>query len=374
MFNRLIENQIKKKLYQKKVIILYGPRQIGKTTLVRKLLDNQKKYLWFDGEEARTREMFNQPTIDFLRQNFGDQKLIVIDEAQKIPNIGSTLKLFVDHLPHIQVIATGSSSFDLASKVSEPLTGRKYDFTLFPFSLEEISQNYSRFETGQQIPQLLQYGMYPEVYTSNKQNKEEILLNIYNTYLYKDVLNLSGYLDQSILYDLLKLLALQIGSEVSYHELGTILGIDLRTVKKYLQVLEKSFVIYILSAYSKNPRKEVGTKKKIYFWDTGIRNAIIQNLAPMDLRNDAVELWENFCIMERIKHLNYNKIYKQYYFWRSYSQKEVDWLELRNGQIQSMEFKYSPKKKPKIPKEFAGNYDVNSFQVINPENWLELIS
>lgn len=373
MIPRILEKNIKDKLFQGKAIILYGPRQVGKSTLIKKILTNYKS-LYLDGEEFVTQQNLNKPRIDYLNSNFKGLDLLVIDEAQKIPNIGSTLKLLVDHLPSLQVIASGSSSFDLANKISEPLTGRKYTFKLFPVSLLELTTGLTNYEISSNLEKYLVYGLYPEIVSSENSQKEEKIRELSNTYLYNDLINFAGVLDRDVLFRLLKMLALQIGSEVSYHELGINLGIDQSTVKRYLEILEKSFIVKTLSAYSNNPRTEISKKKKVYFWDCGVRNSLIENFTGLENRLDVGALWENFCVMERVKYLNYKKIYSLTYFWRNYAGNEVDFIEESGGKLQGFEFKFSYKKKYKTPLQFKKLYPGTEIKVVNQDNWTQLLS
>lgn len=374
MFARITATNIQNKMFKGKAIILYGPRQVGKSTLVKNILNQYPdNSAYVDGEEFATQNLLMRPSVVELQNLYAGLKLLVIDEAQKIPNIGSTLKLLTDHLPNLQVIATGSSSFDLANKLSEPLTGRKFSYHLYPISLFELQKTKTNLEITKELQQYLIFGMYPEILTTPGADREKRLYELFDTYLYKDVLNFSGVLNQSILLRLLKLLAFQVGSEVSFHELGRQLDIDQRTVLRYITILEKAFVIVVLSAYSKNPRTEVVKKKKIYFWDNGVRNAIIQNLKMPDLRDDMGALWENFCVMERLKTQEYQQKIVHNYFWRSFGQKEIDFLEVQNQDITTLEFKFNPNKIPKIPNEFAKNYEYKEFKTISVNNWWELV-
>jgi uncharacterized protein len=373
MIVRKLSENLEPLLFKGKVIIVYGPRQVGKSTLLQGLLSRFKS-LYLDGEEFQTAQSLHKPTISYLKSTFANLELLVIDEAQKIDNIGSTLKLFADHLPKLQVIASGSSSFDLANKVSEPLTGRKYTLRLFPISLGELEEQISRWDISQNLDQYLIYGMYPAIINTELTHKERELRELVNSYLYKDLLNFQGSLDQDVLFRLLKLISLQLGSEVSFHELATNLGIDQATVRRYLQILEKSFIIKILSAYSTNPRVELTKKKKIYFWDNGVRNAVIENYTNLENRNDVGALWGNFCVMERVKYMEYGGKYPLNFFWRSYTQKEVDYLEESGGKLIAFEFKYSSNKKYKTPTQFQNLYPDTTVKVINKDNLWELVS
>ncbi len=375
MIFRKQEENIQNYLELNKIIVLYGPRQVGKSTLVKKFLDKYDKSSYLDGEEFKTQQMLDRPSIQFLKDFFEGLDFLIIDEAQKIPNIGSTLKLLKDHIPNLKIIVTGSSSFDLMNTLNEPLTGRKLTLKMYPISLLELDENkkLNRLDILEKIDEYLIYGMYPEILSTPLNLKEKLIQNLVESYLYKDLLNFQGVLDRNILFKILNLIALQIGSEVSYHQLGTLVGVDLMTVKRYLDILEKSFVIKIIPAYSNNPRTEINKKKKIYFWDLGVRNTVIENFNNLDKRSDVGGLWENFCVMERLKTQEYKQIFKQNYFWRTYSGQEIDWIELKNDHILALEFKNSPKKKPKIPTQFSKTYQNYDFRVISKNEWLELV-
>ena len=374
MVDRILTQQITKSLFQKKVLLVIGPRQIGKTTLLKKILKNSKeKTLWLNADESDVKQQIeNATTSTQLFQLFGDAKLIVIDEAQQVENIGHKLKLVIDTNPDLQLIATGSSAFELLQKSNEPLTGRKKEFQLFPISYAEMANHTSPIEEKRLLETRLIYGGYPEI-INNPGNEKEILKDIANSYLYKDILRFDGIKKASIIDKLLLALALQVGSEVSYNELANTIGnINSVTVEKYIDLLEKSFVVFRLSALNRNVRNEIKKGKKIYFYDNGIRNAIINNFNPMELRNDKGALWENFLMSERMKRNSYNKHYCTTYFWRTFDQAEVDYIEEYDGSLHVFEFKWKTKSK-KVPQSLLNAYDVKSTQTIDADNYYDFI-
>jgi len=356
-----------------KVLVLYGPRQVGKTSLVN-ILYNQKKYKTFfgTGDDNKLIELFNIPDFDKLINFAKNYELIIIDEAQLIKNIGKGLKIIVDYVPDVYIIVTGSASFELAGQIGEPLVGRKKTYTLFPLSIMEIKKY---FAPELFIDEFLLYGGYPEVIVSDTiEQKKEILYEIINSYLLKDILTLEKVKNPKVLKDLLKLLAWQIGSEVSLRELSNSLNIDYKTVARYLDLLEKSFIITSLHGYSRNLRKEVTKSRKYYFYDIGIRNAIIGDFNEMYLRQDRGAIWENFLYIERLKKQEYKKTYVNYYFWRTWDQKEIDLVEEKEGMLYGYEFKWSDKKKTKEPKLWRETYPEAKFQVIDKNNYIDFIS
>lgn len=377
MFNiqRNIQKKIAERLFCGRVLLIYGARQVGKTTLVKSLLRQQTKkaVAYFDCEDPSIRAKFTEASVLDLQALLAKLDLIVLDEAQKVQDIGSTLKLLADHLPQLQVIALGSASFDLANKVVEPLTGRKLEFNLYPFSLNELAQNYNRFELHTLLPKFLRFGSYPEIYLTGDAEKFLKLQEITRSYLFKDLFVFQDIRNSDLLQKLLKCLALQIGQEVSYHELGSKLGVNEATIARYIDLLEQAFVIFKLAAFSQNPRREIHKKKKIYFCDLGVRNSLIQNLNDLDLRNDVGYLWENFCLVERKKWLAEKGLTPNQYFWRSYAQREIDYLEETQGQFFAYEFKWNKKKNSKLPKEFAEKYQPADFQIITPENFFAFV-
>ncbi|PIR93522.1 hypothetical protein COT99_00280 [Candidatus Falkowbacteria bacterium CG10_big_fil_rev_8_21_14_0_10_43_10] len=373
-FTRIIQKNIENKLFKGKIIIIYGARQVGKTTLVKQIIENRKeKSRYLNCELLSVQQGLEVREADRLKNFLGDYELIILDEAQKITEVGAILKIIHDTYPKLQIIATGSSSFDLANKTSEPLTGRAFRFTLYPFSPEEIKENSDLFSVEAKLENFLRFGSYPEVFFSSEEDAKERLNEISSNYLYKDILAIEGIKKSSIIVDLLRLLALQLGNEVSYNELAVNLGVSRQTVQKYINLLEQSFVVFTLRAFSRNLRKEIAKSVKIYFYDLGIRNSLIQNYNPMSLRNDTGALWENFMISERLKRSAYHNIYANYYFWRTYDQKEIDLIEEKDGALRAYEFKWN-KEKYLPPKEFLSNYPNSSFQAVNKNNYYSFVS
>lgn len=354
---RTIERQIKKRLFKNKVVIIYGARQVGKTTLVKKILaehGNTGKYL--NCELLSVERGLSELEPEKIKAFLGNYKLIVLDEAQNISDIGKVLKILVDTYPNLQIIATGSSSFDLSQKISEPLTGRNFTFLLYPLSIQEIERGHDLFYVESKLENLLRFGSYPEVFQLNEADAQERLNEIASNYLYKDVLKFEGVKKSGLIKNLLRALALQLGSEVSYNELGGKLGVNRLTVQKYIDILEQSFVIFRLNAFSRNKRKEISKSVKIYFYDLGIRNSLIENYNRLDIRSDAGVLWENFCILERKKANDAAVKFVNAYFWRTYDQKEVDYIEEANGKIIGFEFKWNDRKTYRPPSEFIDKY------------------
>lgn len=370
MYQRTLESQLESALFRGKVVILYGARQVGKTTLVRRILDKfEGESLFLNCDEPDVRFALEGRTSTALKQYIGKAELVVIDEAQRVQDIGLTLKLLVDRWPNTQVLATGSSSFELANRTREPLTGRKFEFHLHPLSLQELWDHHGELETQRSLDRRLIYGFYPEVVREDGAMGAEILREISGSYLYKDILMWKDIRKPEILDRLLRALALQIGSEVSLNELGQILGVDKQTVATYLDVLEQAFIVFRLLPFSRNLRNELKKSRKIYFWDVGLRNALIQNLNPIEGRTDKGALWENFVIAERIKRMQNERLAFRSFFWRTHQQKEVDYIEESEGQLQATEFKWSSVKKKTPPKAFRDAYPEASFQVVSRENW-----
>ena len=357
-----------------KVIVIYGPRRCGKTTLLNKFLDKVKeKYLFVSGEDLSVQNYLGSQSIAKLKDFTGKNKLLVIDEAQKIEKIGLNLKLIVDHIEGIKVIATGSSSFDLSKDMGEPLTGRKFVLRLFPLAQMEVSSVEEKHETDANLEARLIYGSYPEIVIINDNKQREIYLReIVSSYLYKDILELEGIRHSNKLIKLLQLLAFQIGKEVSYSELATQLGMSKNTVEKYLDLLEKVFVLYRLSGFSRNLRKEISKNHRYYFYDNGIRNTIIGNFNPLEIRDDTGILWENYIIMERVKKQEYLQVLSNNYFWRTYDGKEIDLVEEGGGLLNGYEIKWK-KTKAKPPKDWLSTYKNAKYKVITTENYLEFI-
>jgi hypothetical protein len=359
-----------------KVLVIFGPRQVGKTTLVEDFLSRTTlKNRFESGDDSRLHEILGTNETAKIQEFCQGYELIAIDEAQKIPNVGLSLKIMVDTIPGIKVIATGSSSFELAGQIGEPLTGRKKTLSLFPLSQVEM-RNFLKndFDLKNKIEERLIYGSYPEVIKHpNIEKKKEVIEEITHSYLLKDILELEKVKGSKILLDLLRLVAFQIGNEVSLSELATKVGIDAKTVARYLDLFEKSFVLYNLRGYSRNLRNEINKKGKYYFYDTGIRNALISNFNPLSHRDDVGQLWENFIFMERLKKREYEKISANVYFWRTWEQQEIDIVEERDGKLFGYEVKWNPLEKVKPPKLWAETYKESSFEVINRENFLSFV-
>ena len=373
MIERTQESAIKSLIGSNKAIILMGARQVGKSTLLHSLLDGDESVLWLNGDDDDVRDMFRIISSTRLKAIVGNRKTVVIDEAQRIEDIGLRLKLITDQLPGVQVIATGSSSFELSSKVNEPLTGRKRELKLFPLSFRELVSHTSFLEEHRMIPHRLIYGYYPEVVCSPS-NEKVVLKELTDSYLYRDLLSFDTLRKPDVIVRLLKALSLQIGSQVSYNELASLLGLTSKTVEKYLDILEKSYIIFRLGSFSRNMRNELKLSRKIYFWDLGIRNAVIGNMAPLENRNDTGALWENFLIAERMKDNSYSNSFAQSYFWRTKDQSEIDYLEEEDGRLSAYEFKWNPaKSKTKCPASFAAAYPSSTYKVITPDNIEEFI-
>lgn len=370
-----IYQDLNKYLKPNKALIIYGPRQVGKTTLLQDFLAATKfKYKLDSGDNIQTQHILGSQDFNLIREYAQGYELIAIDEAQRIKNIGLGLKIIVDQMPNIKIIATGSSSFELSGQVGEPLTGRKITLTLYPVSQIELSNLYNPYEIKNKLEEWLIFGGYPEVAAAeDKTEKIKLLEEIVQAYLLKDILNLEKVKSAKILLDLLRLLAFQVGSEVSLTELARQIGIDYKTVARYLDLFEKSFVIYNLRGFSRNLRKEMTKKSKYYFYDNGVRNAVISNFNKLELRNDAGMLWENFLFIERLKKRAYHSIYANSYFWRTWNQKEIDLIEEREGKLFGYEFKWG-KKSLKPPKEWSDAYPDSEFKVISQENYLEFVT
>ena len=371
--NRILFEQFESQFFKGKVLILYGARRTGKTTLVRRLLDKYPAHSAYVNCELQEYQSALSTTNSALLAEFiGNRKLIIFDEAQHIPTIGLTLKVLIDTFPEVQFIATGSSSFELSGMVSEPLTGRSRQYLLLPFSLEEIDQELDPIQIKASLSNLLRFGLYPQVFLSEGNDKIEELAEISSNYLYKDLFQFEQIKKPDLLFKLLSAIALQTGSESSLNELAQLTATNVHTVKRYLDLLEKAFVIFRLNSFSRNLRKELAKSQKIYFYDVGIRNAIIRNFNEMQLRNDVGGLWENFCIAERMKYNSFHRRFVNIYFWRTYDQKEIDYIEEKDGTLHCFEFKYAENGKGKIPAEFLENYPNSTFKVITPANFFEL--
>jgi len=368
MIFRELHTVIESKLFQNKAIILLGARQTGKTTMLKELTKNKEGVLWLNADEADTVALFENASSTRFKAIFAGKKIIVIDEAQRISNIGLKLKLITDQISDVQIIVTGSSAFDLANSVNEPLTGRKWEYKLFPLSFAEMVNHHGFIEENRMLKHRLIYGYYPEV-VKNQGDEKNILKQLSDSYLYKDILMWERIKKPDKLLKLLQSLALQIGSEVSFNNIGNLIGLDNQTVEKYIQLLEQTYIIFRLPAFSRNHRKELKAGKKIYFYDTGIRNALIANFNLPELRPDIGSLWENFIISERIKFLQYKNIWTNSYFWRTQDQQEIDYIEEMDGVLFAYEIKWNANKKSFLSKSFADTYPNNEYKVINPENF-----
>lgn len=374
MYQRELQNILSGTIGKREIIILYGARQVGKTTLLQQMEMQIPDSKIFNCERLIVSEILESRDLSAIKALFESNKIIMLDEAQKILNIGSVLKLIYDELPQYQIIATGSSSFELANKIVEPLTGRNYKFKMFSLSLSEIREKKGWLTLIENINDLLIYGSYPGVIDLPPSEKSQKLFELSSDYLFQDILAYDSIKNPSILKKLLKALALQIGAQVSVNELSNLLGIRRPNIEKYLDLLEKSFVIISISSLSTNLRNEIKKSKKYYFLDLGIRNAIINNFSHISNRSDIGALWENFCIIERIKWLNINQPFTNLYFWRTYDGAEIDLVEESNSQFKIFEFKWNKKKrKQKIPLSFTNAYGVNKINVITSGNLHQLI-
>lgn len=373
IIKRELEKSIRQRLFKGKAIIVYGPRQSGKTTLVEQVTrDYSESTLLLSGDDPDVRDLLFNATSTRLQAFFGDMRLVVIDEAQRIPGIGLTMKLITDQLKDIQLIATGSSAFELADKTSEPLTGRKYEFHLYPLSFSEMVADTNLLEERRLLKHRLVFGMYPEIVT-HPGEEQELLRLLAGSYLYKDLLMLEDIKKPVLLEKIIRALALQLGSEVSYSEIAQLVGADNKTVEKYIDLLEKAYVIFVLPAFSGNARNEIKKGRKIYFYDNGIRNAVANNFSQVESRTDTGALWENYLITERLKSLSNRGSFKRRYFWRTTTQQEVDYLEEADGQLYAWEFKWNANKKRYIPKAFNAAYPHAKMSLTTPDNYDEFL-
>jgi predicted AAA+ superfamily ATPase len=369
MINRVINELIEKRLNRGKAIVLLGPRQVGKTTLINEFL-KQREFLFLNGDDADHRELLDAGTTK-LKSVIGDHKFIFIDEAQRIKGVGIIAKLIIDHFKDVQLFISGSSALEINDRMQEPLTGRKFEYFLFPISWEELERHIGYLESNAQLEERLIFGMYPDV-INQRHDAREVLKQLTSSYLYKDILSITGIKKPDLLDKLLKALALQLGSEVSYNELSRLLEVDKLTISKYIDLLEKLFIIFRLNSFSRNQRNEIKHNRKIYFYDNGIRNTIINNLNPIELRSDKCALWENFLISERIKLQQYHKLYSNNYFWRTIQKQEIDFIEERDGQIYAFEFKWNKRPKDKIPSSFIREYNAIG-HIVDKKNFREFI-
>jgi len=370
MYQRTLGNNVKKRIGSGKAIVIVGARQVGKTTLIKNIL-KEKEYLFFDADDPTIRQLLTNPNTEEIRTFLGESKIVFIDEAQRIEGIGLTLKIITDQFKDVQLIVSGSSSFDLGNRLNEPLTGRKFEYELFPVSWEEFENKVGFVKAEQQINNRLLYGFYPDVL--NNPGKEKLILkNLTSSYLYRDILAFSDIRKPKILDDLLLALALQIGSEVNYNELAQTIGVNKITIQKYIDILEKAYIIFKLHSFSRNLRNEIKRNRKIYFLDTGIRNMITGNFNQPGQRTDIGALWENFLISERVKQNGYKDTFARMYFWRTKQQQEVDFVEEKAGQISGFELKWKAKSNTKLPETFAKNYNAKT-KIIDRTNFREFV-
>jgi uncharacterized protein len=371
---RAIYEQIIKNLFKGKAIIITGPRQVGKTTLLQTIMkESESKMLYLNCDEPDIRPMLENVSSTSLKALIGNNALILIDEAQRVKNIGLTLKLLVDNFKERQIIATGSSALELANEINEPLTGRKREYHLYPFSTAEMVANTSVLQETRLLEQRMIYGFYPDIVNSPAEAQAN-LLDLGNNYLYKDVLSLQDVRKPALLERLLVVLALQIGNEISYTEIGQTIGTDNKTIDRYVELLEKCFVVFQLGGFSRNLRNEIKKGKKIYFYDNGIRNAIIKNFSPLSLRQDTGALWENFLVSERKKANHYANHYVNSYFWRTHQQQEIDMIEETGGKLFAWEFKWNEKAKVKIPASFLEAYPGSTTGTVNRQNYMDFLN
>ena len=369
MITRLIEEKIKKKIGTGKAILVIGARQVGKTTLIKGILRGED-FLFLDADDPTVRLMLSEPNTEQLRTIIGNNKTVFLDEAQRIPGIGLTLKIIIDQFKDVQLLVSGSSSFDLGNALNEPLTGRKWEYQLFPVCWEEFENSVGYLKSEQQLEDRLLYGLYPDV-INNQGKEKEILKELVNSYLYRDILAFSEIRRPEILDKLLRALALQMGSEVNFNELAQLLEINKVTVQKYIDILEKGYIIFRLNSFSRNLRNEIKLNRKLYFLDNGIRNMIIGNFSPLDIRQDKGALWENFLVSERVKQNLYKDTYASIYFWRTKQQQEIDFVEEKDGIISGYEFKWK-NKKTKVPETFLKTYN-SKVKVIARNNFREFV-
>jgi predicted AAA+ superfamily ATPase len=374
MIKRQLLSKIQEKLSDSKAIILLGPRQAGKSTLLEQLSPHFKTpVLWMNGDDADVRVLLNEPTTTGIKALIGNAGTWVIDEAQRIKNIGLCLKLAIDNIKTVKVIATGSSAFELANQINEPLTGRKWEYHLYPFSYAEMVLHQGMLEEKRLLQHRLVFGYYPEIVLHQGEEAER-LKELVNSYLYKDILTWERIQKPDKMEKLLQALAFQLGNEVSYQELGQTTGLDNQTTEKYIDLLEKAFIVFRIGSLSRNLRTELKKSRKIYFFDNGLRNAVINQFSPAGFRQDIGALWENYLMSERVKLLAYERVEANQYFWRTHAQQEIDYIEERNGVMKAFEFKWNPRSKGKIPSTFLKAYPEATTQVITPENIDEFLS
>jgi predicted AAA+ superfamily ATPase len=373
MVERALKQAIQERMDDHKVIVLYGARQVGKTTLLESMFANKEGVLWLNGDESEVQAICSTQNSLRLASIIGTHTTVIIDEAQRIENIGLTLKLIHDTMKEVKLICSGSSSFVLANSISEPLTGRKWEFLLHPFSFEELANHHSVLTELQSREHRLIYGSYPEV-ALNPHDSKALLVELVNSYLYKDVLEFDFLRRPSRIDDLLKALALQLGNEVSLNELASLVGLDAKTVDRYLTLLERSFVIFRLPSFARNMRGEIKRGRKVYFVDNGVPNTLLSAFNPLENRSDVGPLWENYLISERRKFLSNRNIHANMYFWRTHAQQEIDYIEERDGSLFAYEFKWNPHKRASIPRSFAEAYPSATFVTITVENYEQFLT
>lgn len=366
MISRTLQTVVGKRLSGKRASIIIGARQVGKTTLIRSIIQD-REHLFLDGDDPAVRDLLNTPNTEQIKSIIGNHELVFIDEAQRIENIGLTVKIIVDQLTDVQVIISGSSALEINDQFFEPLTGRKWEYHLFPISWEELVQQFGFVTAMQQLDLRLVYGMYPEV-INHPGEEVQVLRELVNSYLYKDILALSGIRKPSMLEKLLKALAYQMGNEVSYNELANLIGVDKNTVSTYIDLLCQTFVLFKLPSFSRNLRNELKRAQKIYFYDVGVRNALINNFDEVGLRSDTGAIWENFLLSERLKRISYHEQSAEMFFWRTVDQKEIDYIEVIGKKVFAFEFKWNAKAKVKKHKSFLKNYNA-PLGVITRENF-----
>jgi uncharacterized protein len=373
MITRKLQSLVEERLFKGKAIVILGPRQTGKTTLLRQIEEGSgKRCTILNCDNIDIRKLLTEPVISDLTRIIGDSEIVMIDEAQRVLNIGLTLKLITDQISETQLIVTGSSSLDLSNLINEPLTGRKFEYQLFPVSFAEMCEETGYLETRRRLDNYLIYGTYPDI-INNPGNETEILKNLISSYLYKDVFNFQDIRKPEFIDKLLEALALQVASEVSFNELARLLGTNPNTVERYIGLLEKAFIIFRLRSFSRNARNELKKSRKVYFYDNGVRNAILGNFTPLQGRTDAGRLWENWFIAERMKYLHYNRIYAASYFWRTAQQQEIDYVEEINGKLTAFEIKMNPLKQVRFPLSFTKNYPDAECKIVNTDSFAEFL-
>ncbi len=373
MIARILENIIEGKLNKGKAILIMGARQVGKSTLLRMMFANREKVLWLNGDELDIQQLFSSASGSRLKSIFGNNKIVIIDEAQRIQNIGLRLKLIIDSIPEIQLIVTGSSSFDLANQVNEPLTGRKWEYRMFPLSFQEMVDHHGLLEEKRLLPHRLVYGYYPEIVSFKGEEIERLKL-LSDSYLYKDIFLWERIQKPDKLISLLQALAYQTGNQISFNELGNLCSLDSKTVEKYIILLEQAYVIFRVGSFSKNLRNELKNSKKIYFFDNGIRNSLINSFNELEKRQDIGSLWENFLMSERAKFLHYRQISAMQKFWRTKDQNEIDYVETDGSNLSAYEFKWNPAAKVRTPHTFLNAYPHSSYTVIHRENFEDFLT